>query len=161
MLNDEQTTFDYDNGNQSYTPRNFKEEYHGEVTAIYALAHSLNNATISLAQSVGFENVAALARDAGVRSARGTPAVALGAYAATPLEMAGAYTVFANGGVKIDPWMLASVRNPNGDIVADYSPNTKSVLDPRVAFLTTSLMEGVMNFGYGYEVRRRGFLAPA
>ena len=49
MLNDEQTTFDYDNGNQSYTPRNFKEEYHGEVTAIYALAHSLNNATISLA----------------------------------------------------------------------------------------------------------------
>jgi penicillin-binding protein 1B len=160
MLNDEQTTFDY-GGDQTYTPRNFKDEYHGEVTAIYALAHSLNNATISLAQSVGFENVAALARDAGIRAARGTPAVALGAYSATPIEMAGAYTVFANGGVHIDPWMLASVRQPNGDVVADYSPNTKPVLDPRVSFLTTSLMEGVMNFGYGYEVRRRGFLAPA
>lgn len=161
MLNDEQTTFEYDNGNQTYSPRNYKDEYHGEVTAIYALAHSLNNATISLAQSVGFENIAALARDAGIKSARGTPAVALGAYGATPLDMAGAYTAFANGGVKIDPWMLASVRNPNGDVVSDYSPNTKAVMDPRVAFLTTSLMEGVMNFGYGYEARRRGFLAPA
>ena len=43
----------------------------------------------------------------------------------------------------------------------DYTPTTRPVLDPRVAYLTTSLMEGVMNFGYGYEARRRGFLAPA
>jgi len=63
--------------------------------------------------------------------------------------------------VKIDPWMLASVRSPNGDPIQDFSPDTKPVMDPRVAYLTTSLMENVVNSGTGFEVRRRGFTAPA
>jgi penicillin-binding protein 1B len=159
MLNDEPTT--YEVGDQEYSPRNYKGEFHGQVTAIYALAHSLNNATIGLASEVGFDNVAALAREAGIKNARGTPSVALGSYDATPLDMAGAYTVFANNGLHLDPWMLASVRTPSGDIITDYTPTSKQVLDPRVAYLTTNLMEGVMNFGYGYEVRKRGFMAPA
>jgi penicillin-binding protein 1B len=159
MLNDEQTT--YEVGDQSYSPRNYKDEYHGQVTAIYALAHSLNNATIALASEVGFDNVASLGRDAGIKNARGTPSVAIGSYDATPLDMAGSYTIFANGGLHLDPWMLASVRTPSGDIITDFTPTSKQVLDPRVAYLTTNLMEGVMNFGYGYEVRKRGFMAPA
>ena len=73
--------------------------------------------------------------------------MAIGSYDATPLDMAGAYTVFANGGVHIAPWMLASVRTPTGDVINDYTPSSKQVLDPRVAYLTTNLMEGVMNFG--------------
>jgi penicillin-binding protein 1B len=160
ILNDEQTTYEVP-GNDDYTPRNYKNEYHGEVAAIYALAHSLNNATISLAAEVGFDNVAALARDSGIKKAQATPSVAIGSYGATPLDMAGAYTVFANNGVHIDPWMLASVRTPTGDVITDYTPTSKQVLDPRVAYLTTNLMEGVMNFGYGYETRKRGFNEPA
>ncbi|MEO8737680.1 MAG: PBP1A family penicillin-binding protein [Edaphobacter sp.] len=161
MLNDVPTSFSFDNGRQTYTPGNYKGEFHGSVTAIYALAHSLNNATISLGQEVGFENVAALGRASGITSARGTPSVALGAYDATPLDMAGAYTVFANNGVHLDPWLLASVRNANGDIVADFAPQARQVMDPRAAYLTQSMLEGVMNFGYGYAVRQRGFTAPA
>ena len=145
MLSDEQTT--YDVGGQSYTPRNFEGEYHDQVTARYALMRSLNNATIGLASMVGFDRVASLARDAGVKSARGTPSVAIGSYDATPLEMAGAYTAFANKGVHIDPWMLASVRATNGDVIADYTPTSRQVLDPRVAYLTTSLMQDVINGG--------------
>jgi penicillin-binding protein 1B len=160
MLNDEQTTYQVD-GQQDYTPRNYKNEYHGEVTAIYALAHSLNNATISLGAEVGFDNIAALGREAGIKRAQGTPSVAIGSYGATPLDVAGQYTVFANTGVHIDPWMLASVRTPTGDVITDFTPTSKQVLDPRVAYLTTNLMEGVMNFGYGYEVRKRGFTEPA
>jgi len=161
QLYDEPTTFTFDNGRQTYSPHNYREQYHGNVTAIYALAHSLNNATISLGQQVGFENIAALGRASGIVTAKGTPSVALGTYAATPLDMAGAYTVFANGGVHLDPWMLASIRNDRGDVVADFAPTAKQVLDPRAAFLTSSLMEGVMNFGYGVAVRQRGFTAPA
>jgi penicillin-binding protein 1B len=161
ILHDVPTTFTFDNGRQTYAPGNYKDEFHGDVTAIYALAHSLNNATISLGQQVGFENVAALARASGITGARGTPSVSLGAYDATPLDMAGAYTVFANGGVHLNPWLLASVRNANGDIVADFAADAKQVMDPRAAFLTQSLLEGVMNFGYGVEVRKRGFTAPA
>ena len=159
MLSDEQTT--YDVGNQEYTPRNYEGVYHDQVTARFALQKSLNNATIGLAAMVGFDRVAALARDAGVKSARGTPAVAIGAYDAAPLDMAGAYTVFANKGLHLDPWMLASVRTTSGDVITDYSPTSKQVLDSRVAYLTTSLMQNVIDHGTGAVVRQRGFLAPA
>ncbi|MFP5226174.1 MAG: PBP1A family penicillin-binding protein [Acidobacteriota bacterium] len=161
ILHDEQTTFTFDN--QDYTPRDFDNKYYGDITATEALYRSLNNPTIALAQMVGFDNVASLARDAGIKSARGTPAMAIGAYDATPLEMAGAYTVFANEGVHIDPWMLASVRAPNGDVIADYSPQMKPVLDPRAAFLTVSMMEQVLNnrHGTGAGVRGMGFVSPA
>ncbi len=161
MLNDVRTTFTFA-GNRSYSPRDFEGKYSGEVTARYALQRSLNNPTIALAEMVGYDNVASLARDAGITSVRGTPAMAIGAYAASPLEMAGAYTVFANGGAKIDPWMLASVRSANGDPIVDYSAVTKPLLDPRVAFLTTALMENVLDEGgTGSVVRSMGFTAPA
>lgn len=160
MLSDQQTT--YNVGDQEYTPRNYEGEYHDQVTAQYALMRSLNNATIGLAAMVGFDRVAALARDAGVKSAQGTPAVAIGSYDATPLEMAGAYTIFANNGLHIDPWMLASIRTATGDIVTDYTPTSKQVLDPRVAFLTTAMMENVLRGqGTGAGVRNMGFYAPA
>jgi penicillin-binding protein 1B len=159
MLSDEQTT--YDVGNQEYTPRNYEGVYHDEVTARYALQQSLNNATIGLASLVGFDRVASLAREAGVKSARGTPSVAIGSYDATPLDMAGAYTVFANGGLHLDPWMLASVRTPTGDIINDYTPTSKQLLDPRVAFLTTDMLENVINHGTGARTRSLGFTAPA
>jgi penicillin-binding protein 1B len=159
MLSDEQTT--YDVGGQEYTPRNYEGVYHDQVTARYALQQSLNNATIGLAGLIGFDRVAALAREAGIKSARGTPSVAIGTYDATPLDMAGAYTIFANYGLHLDPWMLASVRTPTGDIISDYTPTSKQVLDSRVAYLTTNMMQNVINAGTGYEVRRRGFTAPA
>jgi len=160
MLNDQQTT--YEVGDKEYTPRNFHGEYHDEVTARYALQWSLNNATISLASMVGFDRVAALAREAGVKSARGTPSVAIGSYDAAPLDMAGAYTVFANGGVHLEPWMVASVRTATGDILNDYTPVSKQVLDPRVAYLTTNMMEGVLNGGTAGRVRTTyAFRAPA
>jgi penicillin-binding protein 1B len=75
--------------------------------------------------------------------------------------MAGAYTVFANGGVHLKPWMLASVRNPNGDIVADFAPEAKQVLDPRTAYLTQSLLEFTATYGTAASIRRHGFTAPA
>jgi penicillin-binding protein 1B len=174
MLNDQQAT--YGEGTQyEYTPRNYQGEFYGEMTARLALMRSDNNATIGLASMVGFDRVAALARDAGIKSAQPTPSMAIGSYDATPLDMAGAYTVFSNGGVHIDPWTLASVRTPTGDVISDYAPTTKQVLDPRVAFLTTYMMEAVLQgngsdgckvngldyCGTGAGVRNMGFRAPA
>lgn len=158
-VDDSPTTFTY--GDQIYEPRNYKNEYHGQVTLRYALQMSLNNATVKLAETVGYDKVADLAKDAGITSVKATPAMALGAYDASPLEMAGAYTVFANGGTKIDPILVRSVRAANGDVVQDFNNGTKPVLDPRVAYVMTSLMEAVVNNGTGYAVRERGFTAPA
>jgi penicillin-binding protein 1B len=159
MIEDQPGTFSY--GDQIYEPRNYKEEYHGEVTARYALALSLNNATVKLAEQVGYDKVATLAKNAGITSVKATPAMALGAYDATPLDMASAYTVFANGGQRLSSLLVNSVRNSSGDIVTDFKADKRQVTDPRVAFVMTDMMEGVLNFGTAYEVRQRGFTAPA
>jgi penicillin-binding protein 1B len=158
-IDDSPTTFTY--GDRTYEPRNYKGEYHGQVTARYALAMSLNNATVKLAEQVGYDRVASLAHQAGISGVRATPAMALGAYDATPLEMAGAYTVFANHGTRISPAMVRSVRSAQGDVLENIQSTTSSVLDPRVSYVMTSMMEGVVNYGMGFEVRRRGFTAPA
>ncbi len=160
IVSDQPSSFAY--GDQIYEPRNYKEEYHGDVTARYALAMSLNNATVKLAEQVGYDKVADLAKAAGINSVKATPAMALGSYDATPLDMTAAYTIFANGGVRISPVLVNSVRNAAGDVVMDFKPEKRQVLDPRVAFVMTDMMEGVINFGLGFSaVRARGFDQPA
>ena len=156
---DAPSTFTY--GDQIYEPRNYKEEYHGDVTLRQALALSLNNATVKLAEEVGYDKVADLAKSAGIASVKATPAMALGAYDATPVDMTGAYTTFANGGARLSPVFVSSVRNAKGDIVVNFGNDKKQVLDPRVAFVMTNMMEGVMNFGTAAGVRTLGFTAPA
>jgi penicillin-binding protein 1B len=159
MVDDSQTTFVY--GDQIYEPRNYKEEYHGPVTARYALAMSLNNATVKLAEQVGYDKVAALAKAAGIKSVQATPAMALGAYDATPVDMAGAYTVFANGGTRLQPIMITSLRDARGNVIENFTTKREQVLDPRVAYVMTDMMAGVLNFGTAAGVRTRGFTAPA
>ncbi|MDR3762996.1 MAG: PBP1A family penicillin-binding protein [Acidobacteriota bacterium] len=159
QIDDSPTTFAYDG--KEYDPRNYKDEYHGVVTARYALQMSLNNATVKMAEMAGYDRVANLARNAGIASVRATPAAALGAYDASPMEMAGAYTVLANSGTRVDPLMIRSVRSSNGDVVEDFHNEKKPVLDPRVAYVVTNMMENVVNHGTGFTVRARGFTAPA
>ncbi len=159
-VTDEPSSFAY--GDQIYEPRNYKEEYHGDVTLRYALAMSLNNATVKVAEEVGYDKVADLARSAGIVSVKPTPAMALGSYEASPLDMAGAYTSFANNGLRLSPILLRSVRNAKGDVLANFSTDQRQVLDPRIAYVMTNMMEGVINNGLGYTaVRLRGFDAPA
>jgi penicillin-binding protein 1B len=159
-VTDAPTSFAY--GDQIYEPRNYKEEYHGDVTLRYALAMSLNNATVKLAEEVGYDKVADLAKSAGITSVKATPAMALGSYEAAPLDMAGAYTSFANNGARLSPILVNSVRNAKGDVVANFKTDQRQVLDPRIAYVMTNMMEGVINNGLGYTaVRLRGFTLPA
>ncbi len=159
-VTDAPSSFAY--GDQIYEPRNYKEEYHGDVTLRYALAMSLNNATVKVAEEVGYDKVAELAKSAGIASVKATPAMALGSYEATPLDMAGAYTSFANNGIRLSPTLVNSVRNAQGDVVENYKPDERPVLDPRIAYVMTNMMESVINNGLGYTaVRLRGFTLPA
>ena len=159
-VTDAPSSFAY--GDQIYEPRNYKEEYHGDVTLRYALAMSLNNATVKVAEEVGYDKVADLAKLAGITSVKATPAMALGSYEATPLDMAGAYTSFANNGQRLSPILVNSVRNAKGDVVANFKTDQRQVLDPRIAYVMTNMMESVINNGLGYTaVRLRGFTPPA
>jgi penicillin-binding protein 1B len=159
-ITDQPTTFFYDG--KPYEPENFGDQYNGPVTVRQALAKSLNVPTVKLAERVGYRRVAQLARDAGMNmEVRGTPAVALGAYVTTPLEVAGAYTVFSTYGTSLKPAHIASIRDESGNIIYTNQPQKKRVLDPRVAYLVTNLMEEVMRSGTGAGARARGFWQPA
>jgi penicillin-binding protein 1B len=75
--------------------------------------------------------------------------------------MAGAYTVLADNGVRVDPLLIRAMRTANGDVVEDFHNDKRPVLDPRVAYVVTNMMQNVIDHGTGFTVRARGFTAPA
>lgn len=157
---DQPTVFKF--GNQTYEPGNFGDRFYGRVTLEKALAHSMNLATVSLAEKVGYDKVVNLAKRCGINDAvQPTPAVALGAYEATPLEISGAYTAFANSGVYVKPTFLSSVRGADGRVVIGDSPEKHQALDPRVAYLMVEMLQEVMRSGTAAGVRSRGFKVDA
>ena len=157
---DEPTTFLFEE--QEYAPNNYGEQFRGTVTLRDALTSSLNVATVKLAELIGYGRVVGVAREMGITaSLLPTPAVALGAYEMTPLEVAAAYTVFANGGVRAEPSFLDRVVNADGLALERTTPQTRPALDPRVAYQVSSVLEDVINRGTGASVRARGFTGPA
>jgi penicillin-binding protein 1B len=157
---DEPTTFDFDG--KEYTPNNYGEKFHGQVTARDALTYSLNVATVKVAELVGYTRVTDMAHQFGLDpSIQPTPSVALGAYEMTPLEVATGYTILANEGVRTEPMFIRNVVNADGESLEENTIRSRRALDPRVAYLVTSMMEDVINRGTGATVRARGFNAPA
>jgi penicillin-binding protein 1B len=159
-LTDEPTTFWFDD--KPYSPANFKDEYHGTVTLRQAIAHSMNVPTVKLAEMIGYDRVVDLAKRAGMNlNIQPTPAVALGAYEVTPIEIAGAYTVFADQGVYTKPNWIKLIRDEKGNVLHTYQPIRRQVLDPRVAYLMVDLLQEVLRSGTAVGVRARGFALPA
>jgi penicillin-binding protein 1B len=157
---DEPTTFYFDN--ITYTPSNFGEDFRGTVTLREALAHSLNVATVKVAEMVGYDKVVRVARRVGLNEdIKPTPSVALGSYEVQPLEIAGAYTVFANYGKLFPVTMIDSIRDPRSTTIYESHPEPKQVIDPRVAYLVEQMMEEVLHSGTAASVYSRGFNLPA
>jgi penicillin-binding protein 1B len=161
MVDDEPTTFWFDG--KPYEPSNFGHEFHGHVTLRDALAHSMNVATVKVAEMIGFDAVVEMANRAGMNyRIHPTPAVALGAYEIMPIEAAGAYTMFANHGIYVKPNFLNLVRTDRGQVILKGSIEQKQVLDPRVAYVMTNMLESVLRgTGTGAGVRNQGFFVPA
>jgi penicillin-binding protein 1B len=160
VIVDEPTTFW--SGNTAYQPANYGHGSYGEVTVRQALKKSLNIPAVKVAQMAGFNAVATLAKEAGLgEHIQPTPSIALGSYEVTPLDIAGAYTIFANQGKYVRPRLISRVKTRNGTVSYSHQPETRQVLDPRVAFLIVNLMEDVINSGTAAGVRARGFAAPA
>jgi penicillin-binding protein 1B len=151
---DEPTTFWFDG--KSWSPDNFEHDFHGTVTLREALAHSLNVATVKVAETVGYQAVVDMARRAGMTDdIEATPAVALGTYEITPLEAVGGYTLFANHGEWIKPSFITLVRDDKGKSVYKNIIAHKQSLDPRVAYIMTDLMQEVIRSGTAAGVAAR------
>ncbi len=159
VLQDEPTTFWFHG--KAYQPGNYHHELFGQVTMRKAIAHSLNIPTVQLAQQTGYGAIVEVARRAGLTDIQPTPALALGAYEVTPLDIAGGYTIFANHGMFAKPYYIASIGDQHGGVIFESTPQKKQAIDQRVAFLMDSLLEEVLRSGTGAGVHARGVNFPA
>ncbi|CAL2087717.1 penicillin-binding protein 1A [Tenacibaculum sp. 190524A05c] len=137
-----------------WTPKNAGEKYGGELTLKQALAGSINVITARLIDEVSPVNVARLAKSAGVETEfQANPSIALGAIDLTLLEMASAYSTFANKGMRVSPMFITQIEDKNGTVLDTFVPETKEVLSEESAYVILNLMEGVTQAGSGVRLR--------
>ncbi len=159
VILDEPTTFMFND--QPWDPANYEKEYDGPITLRRALAMSRNIATIKVAETTGYGEVAGLWRKVGTgTSPRPYPAIALGVFEATPYEIASAYTLFPNGGT------MKPLRNilrlvSGGQDVQVQSIAPKTIARKDTTFLVTNMMRSVLNEGTGAGARAAGFTPDA
>lgn len=142
------TAFSVPSGGFTYTPRNFDGSFMGPLPVWKALAFSRNVCAVRVAAMVGMQNVISVARAAGITS-RLDPylPVAIGACAASPLEMAGAYATFARGGVYLTPHLVRRVDNSAGNTIYIYDEMPKKVFDSNATAMLVQSMESAVNSG--------------
>lgn len=145
-----------------WSPENYDRKEHGDVTLRTALEQSYNIATARLAMEVGLENVVKTARDAGITSPlEPVPSLALGSFEVTPLEMAMAYTVFPNLGVRSEPLSVMNIMTPQGEALERKTLRVARVFDAAPVALADSLMKGVFERGTAAGARGLGFTGIA
>ncbi len=156
---DEPKTFSYDN--QEYSPGNFGNSYsRGPVTLRDALVNSLNVITVEVAMEVTVGRVMNLASRAGLpKPVRAYPAMALGTNEATPLQVATAYTAFANLGTRTSSLAINRITTGEGVTIAAPTAQRNEVMRPDVAYVMNSFMKDVVNRGTAAKVRARGLKA--
>jgi penicillin-binding protein 1B len=160
ITNDEQETFEFDD--QVWTPENYEHEYDGPITFRRALAHSRNLGTIHVAQSAGYDHVAALWKKLGVGNPpKPYPSIALGVFEATPFEIATAYTLFPNGGTIRPLKNLLRVTSGGADLTKKDPGAPRPVARPDTTFLVTNMMRSVLNEGTAASARSQGFVLDA
>ena len=143
-------------GGAVWSPANYDGVYKGEVTLRQALAESRNVPAVLMAERVGLAELSRRNQALGLLEANALPSAALGAYVATPLQVAGAYTVFPGAGSYAPPRMIERVTTPEGELLWDEAAMTLPRASPRAAFLATRLLEAVVSEGTGAGVRAHG-----
>src|SRR5262250_128873 len=143
---------------QPWSPRNYDDRYEGIVTVRQALEQSLNSAPVRIAQTGGLSNVIEMARALGIQSQLApVPAMALGAFEVTPLELARAYLPIANGGVR--PAAASGIRSVqfgDDEVTPAGAEEPVRVVSAAEAWLMTSLLKGVVTSGTASAVRASG-----
>jgi penicillin-binding protein 1A len=153
IINDAPLTFTQ-TGGQVWQPKNYGGKFAGPVTMRHALEKSINMVSIRILERIGVqygqEFISRFGFDADKNPAYLT--LALGAGAVTPLQMVGAYSVFANGGYKTSPYLITQITDNNGEILAEAQPEKAGdenyrVIDQRNAFIMDTMLRSVVRKG--------------
>lgn len=156
IVNDEPVT--YKGGPKGdWSPENYDHKHYGPTRLRDALAYSRNVVTVKLVDAVGVDKVIEFARNIGIESDMPRNlSIALGSISVTPLELAMSYSVFAGGGIKMKPLTIKYITDSRGRILESTDPEGEQVVSPETAFLITSMMEDVVNYGTGWRAKALG-----
>ncbi|MBP3039103.1 PBP1A family penicillin-binding protein [Bacillaceae bacterium Marseille-Q3522] len=147
VMRSEETTFRFDNGQAEYTPHNFNHHYaEDDITLAQAIALSDNIYAVKTHLLLGEEKLVNTAKKFGITTKLDrVPSLALGSSGVRVIDMAGAYSLFANGGKKITPTLIKRVEDYHGNVLYERKTDEKTVLKPELAFVMTDLLSGVFD----------------
>ncbi|MFN7147571.1 MAG: transglycosylase domain-containing protein, partial [Myxococcota bacterium] len=142
---------------KTWTPANYDGVFVGPVSVRKAIASSRNIPAIHLAERVGMGALKKRFRALGLDAATDYPSAALGGFGATPVDLAGAYAVFASGGAFHEPWLVRAASDPNGDLRVDTPPTKATVrYSERATFLAADTLREVLRTGTGKAAAKYG-----
>ena len=155
VINDSPMSFSSgQTGGQAWEPKNYDGKYEGPMTMRRGLTKSKNMISIRILNKISAQYGQEYASRFGFDADKNPPylTLALGAGAVTPLQMAAAYAVFANGGYKINPYIISRVTNADGKVLSQAHPDKAGneairVIDERNAFIMDSMMKDVVRHG--------------
>jgi len=135
-------------GNAVWTPQNYDLKFHGQVSVREALAHSYNIPAVRAAMNAGVPNVIKTASVIGIEShLEPYPSVSLGSFEVTPLEIAYAYSAFANLGVKAEPISILAVSDGAGKLLESREVKMRRVAPAGVCYVMNDILKDVFNYG--------------
>ncbi|MDD2711662.1 MAG: penicillin-binding protein 1A [Simplicispira sp.] len=140
-------------GGQPWEPKNYDGKYDGPMTMRSGLARSKNMISIRILQAVGPKNAQEWVTRFGFDADKHPPylTMALGAGSVTPMQMAVGYSVFANGGYRVNPWLITRVTDHKGRVISETEPapltDQQRAIEPRNAFVMDSLLQEVTRSG--------------
>lgn len=144
---DSKTEFNFDNG-KPYIPANYGGSYsNSTITMKTALAKSSNVVAVKTAMDTGLKNVAVKAKEFGFENIEAYPSMALGTMEVTPLQLAAAYAVFANGGKQVEPTFVSKIVSGEDKIIYESAASEKQIVSDKTAFMITDMLEAVVSRG--------------
>lgn len=144
----EPTTFTYDQGRQTYTPNNFGNAYYDWIDMRTAIAKSDNIYAVHTVLETGPDRVIEMARRMGITSPmKPMPSLALGTFPVSPYEMASAFGILANQGVRVEPTAIVRIEDRRGRVLYEANPKQETVIEPTYTYVLTQLMESVFDQG--------------
>ena len=150
-------------GGEDWEPKNYDGKFDGPMRLRNALAKSKNLVTVRVLQAIGTQYAQDYIARFGFDPKLHPPylTMGLGAGSATPLQMASAYAIFANGGYRVTPYLIAKVTDSKGNVLSEATPvvaggDAERAIDPRNAFLMTTLLRDVIVFGTGARAMSLG-----
>jgi penicillin-binding protein 1A len=137
-----------------WSPENYDRKFHGPTTLRRGLENSVNVVTVKLMERVGVDQVIRLAHQVGIQSdLRREIALSLGVSEVTPLELVSAYGVFANGGIRAEPFAIRKVTDSQGRTLEEHVTESQEVLRPETAYVLVNVMKGVVERGTAARAR--------